>query len=66
MNGVKELHDGLMKNNCTSKLSLQINYIPITLIIYIITPAIQRSEYLFGICPDLNFEFDEPYFGVAN
>ena len=33
---------------------------------YIHTPAIQRSEQLFCICPDQNFEFAEPYFGVAN
>ena len=30
------------------------------------TPVIQRSEYLFCICPNPNFEFAEPYFGVAN
>ena len=29
------------------------------------TPAIQRSEYISCICPDPNFEFAEPYFGVA-
>ena len=30
------------------------------------TPVTQRSEKLFCICPDPNFEFAEPYFGVAN
>ena len=29
------------------------------------TPAIHRSEQLFCICPDPNFEFSEPYFGVV-
>ena len=32
----------------------------------IITPAIQRSDELFCICPNPNFEFAEPYFAVAN
>ena len=51
---------------CTTRYTIQFETI---ILVYLLTtdntPTIQRSEYLFCVCPDPNFEFAEPYFGVA-